>query len=160
MTKYISDHPNFIRPVLKGWGVFIGICILILLFSTLVLNHNLKDTSYYVLIILFLIQVVRDLMADRLYEIRFNQDTKQIDFMYKTWFFNNKHKVLSFDTANIVLTNEKTGVLGLKNSKAIHFLNEKTMLLKINTDKDGFSNETLDKICNTAEQNLISISRV
>ena len=160
MIKYKSDHPNFIRPILKGWGIFIGSCILVLLFLILVLNKKLSDTSYYVLIILFFIQVVRDLIVDRVYEIRFNQDSKQLDFIYKTWFFIEKHKVLFFSTANIVLTNEKTGIFGNKNSKAIHFLNAKTMLLKVNTDKDGFSKETLDKICQTAEHNLIPILKV
>jgi hypothetical protein len=160
MTKFLSDQPNFIRPVLKGWGIFIGICVAVLLILTLAFNYKLKDTSYYVLIILFLIQVGRDLIAHRLFEIRFDQDTKQIDFFYKKWFFNNKQKSLSFDTAKIVVTNEKTGILGTKNSKAIHFLNQKTSLLKVNTDKDGFSKDTLDKICTTAEQYLIPISRV
>jgi hypothetical protein len=160
MTKFISNQQNIIRPVLRGWGIFISLCIAILLILTLAFNYKIKDTSYYVLIFLFLIQVGRDLITDRIYEIRFDQNTKQIDFFFKRCFFYNKQKSLSFDTAKIVTTNERTGIFGTKNSKAIHFLNKQTLLLKVNTDKDGFSKDTLDQICITSEQNLISISGV
>jgi len=160
MTKFISDQQNIIRPVLRGWGIFIALCVTVLLILTLAFNYKLKDTSYYVLIFLFLIQVGRDLIANRIYEIQFDQDTKQIDFFYKKWLFNNKQKSLSFDTAKIVITNERTGIFGTKNSKAIHFLNQQTSLLKVNTDKDGFPKDTLDRICTTAEQNFISVSGV
>ncbi len=160
MTKFLSDQPNFIRPVLKGWGIFICICVAVLLILTLAFNYEFKDTNYYVLIILFLIQVGRDLIEDRVYEIRFDQDNKKIDFFYKRYFFSNKSKSLSFDTAKIVVTDEMTGILGTKNSKAIHFLNQQTSVLKVNIDKDGFSKNTQDKICTTAEQNFISVSKV
>jgi hypothetical protein len=160
MTKFLSNQPNFIKPVLKGWAVFLGVCIVLLLLLTLVFNYKLKDTSYFVLVILFIIQVGRDLIADRLYEIRFDEGSKQITLLYKTWFFNARQKSLSFDPANIVVTSVKTGFFGHKNSKAIHFFNNKTKILEVNTEKDGFSKDTLENICRAAEQNGITISRV
>lgn len=158
MTKFLSDQPNFIKPVLKNWGIFIGIFILLLLLLTLAFNYKLRDTSYFVLIILFLIQVGRDLLADRIFEVRFDEGAQQICLLYKSWFFNSRQKSLSFDTANIIVTTVKTGLFGHKNSKAMHFLNHKTKLLEVNTDKDGFSNDTLEKICLIAKQYSISLS--
>lgn len=160
MTKFLSDRPNSIKSVLKGWGIFIAICILLLLLLTLVFNYKLKDTSYFVFIILFIIQVGRDLLADRLYEIRFDESERQICLFYKSWFFNDRQKSLSFDTTNLVVTTTKTGFFGHKNSKAIHFLNDKTKLLEVNTDKDGFSRDTLENICTTAKRNSIRLSHV
>ena len=160
MTKFIPERPNIIRHVLTGWSIFIGIAFIVLLFLLFVLKLKFKDTSLYILGILFLIQVFRDLLATRLYEISFDQDNNQINFFYKTWFINKKRKTLSFDNANIVLTTEKTGIVGLKKSMTINFLNKKTMLLKLNTDKDGFSNVTLEEIYKTAEQLQIPISKV
>lgn len=160
MTRFISDQQNIIRSVLRSWAIFIALCVAVLLILTLAFNYKLKDTSYYVLIFLFLILVGRDLIAYRIYEIQFDQYNRQIDLFYKRWFFKNKQKSLSFDTVEIVITNERTGVFGTKYSKTIHFLNQQTLLLKVNTDKDGFSKDTLDRICTIVEQNLIPISIV
>ena len=160
MTKFLSDQPNFIKPVLKEWGIFIGICILLLFLLTFVFNYKINDTSYFVLLILFIIQVGRDLFADRLYEVRFDEGARQIYLLYKSWLLNRRQKSLSFDTANIVVTKVKTGLFGHKSSQAIHFLNDKTKLLEVNTDKDGFSKDTLENICLIAKQNSIKTSHV
>jgi hypothetical protein len=160
MTKFKSERTNYFIPVLKGWGIFIGIICLIMLLPPRNSNFDLNNTGLYIAVVFFLIQIVQDLAADRYYEIWIDKDNKLIEFLYRKWFASYKRKVVSFDNAKIVMTKERTGVGKLKKSWTIHVLKKKTKLFNINTYKDGFSHETLENVCKSAENLSIPITRL
>src|SRR5258708_6047558 len=137
MATFKTDRPNNTGTIFKDWLITVAILSLLLIFGYLFpgMLFATKASSFYVVGAVLLASLMEGIDKDRLYEIRFDNAKQQIVFLYKSLFSGTHQKILSF-------------------------LKGKREIFMINKSKDGFSIDTLHKICQTVENISLPVFKV
>lgn len=120
----------------------------------------IKDTYYWVAGALILMRIVDETGKDRLIEIHFDTDNKQVVFIYKTLFSAPRQKTLSLDNARLEITQSKSSWTWLWEPLTLYFLKNKKEVFEIKKSKDGFSVEKLREITKTVETLSLPVIKV
>jgi hypothetical protein len=95
-----------------------------------------------------------------LLELKFDNEKKEIIFLYKTVFSSHKYKKLSFENAKVEIVKSKFKQKWLWEPLTLYFFKNKKEVFEVKGSKDGFSLEALKSICKTAENISLPISEV
>lgn len=150
MITYRTGRSNslyFFKQLLITIVIFSLPIIYDLLFST----TFIRESYYWVAAALILMRIIDERSKERLTEIRFNTDARQVIFIYTTLFSAPQQKTLSFDSTRVEITQSKSSWTWLREPLILYFLNNKKEVFELNKSKDGFSVETLKEISKTVE---------
>ncbi|HEX7906267.1 MAG TPA: hypothetical protein VF487_20475 [Chitinophagaceae bacterium] len=155
-TKFKSSRPNNRIYILRQfiWGI---VAIAIWPVYKILFSHDSPNDSYYYIVgSVLIVTVVREVLRVRVVEIEFNSETQQIIFNFQNLFSQTRQKVLKFKFAKLEIDMH----IGWRNdSLTIYFLSSKIEIFRVDRSKDGFSNETLRNIRDTADKLCLPISK-
>lgn len=128
MLTYKTDRPNFFffRQLLTT----IAIVSLPIFYDLLFPTTFIKDTYYWVAAALILMRIIDETSKDRLTEIRFDTDNKQVIFIYKTLFSSSRQKILPLENARLEIAQSKSSWTWLWEPLTLYFLKNKKRYLK------------------------------
>ena len=145
MTSYIANNYKPFRYIYSNIQDLVILLMLIWLFRFLFSNNNLFIVTVVIYTLVFVIRIA---WADRIKQVIFDQDKKEVLVLY-THFWERKVERFYFDEI-------KTKVYR-KRAKSFRFLAEPISIsihqgvrkyahFELNKSKDGFSNERLEEI--------------
>lgn len=159
MLTYKTDRPNsfyFFKQLLTT----IAIILLPVFYDLLFPKTLIKDTYYWVATAFILMRIVDETNRDRLTEIRFDTENKQIVFIFKTLLSASRQKILPFENARLEIAESKSHWTWLWEPLTLYFLKNKMEVFEIKKSKDGFSVDRLREISKTVEALSLPITRV
>jgi hypothetical protein len=159
MVTYKTDRPNsyyFFKQLLTT----IVIVSLPILYDLLFPTPFIKDTYYWVAGALILMRIIDETSRDRLTEIRFDTDNKQVIFIYKTLLSAPRQKRLPLENARLEVAQSKSSWTWLWEPLTLYFLKNKKEVFEIKKSKDGFSVDKLREITKTVETLSLPITKV
>ncbi|HEX9509791.1 MAG TPA: hypothetical protein VF939_04880 [Puia sp.] len=162
MATFKTDRPNNTGTIFKDWLITVAILSLLLIFGYLFpgMLFATKASSFYVVGAVLLASLMEGIDKDRLYEIRFDNAKQQIVFLYKSLFSGSHQKILSFYDARLEVSEGKFRWRRNLGALTLSFLKGKREIFMINKSKDGFSIDTLHKICQTVENISLPVFKV
>ena len=92
------------------------------------------------------------IFTDRLYELQIDNDERQLVFLSKSLLSKTKKTFLSFDNGRLEIEKNKSRWFKIGDPLTLYFLQNKTEVFEITKSKDGFSIDTLNKICTTVQE--------
>jgi hypothetical protein len=113
-----------------------------------------------VAVALILMKIIDEVGKERLIEIRFDSDNKQVIFIYKTLFSATKQKTLPLDNARLEIHESKSKRSWLWEPLTLYFLKNKKEVFEIKKSKDGFTLASLRQIIDTVGRLSLPISKV
>lgn len=153
MTTFATNRPDIKKYLL--YQVLMVACIMLTLLIceyAFPQSRFFKDFNYLLIGIITSVVVVIEIMRERIYEISFDNDKKQISFAYKRSAFSKlKRYDLPYDVARVE-RGEDTAIVKWLTPPSLYFLKNKLEVFKIYKQKDGFSNKALHEIYNTCVQ--------
>jgi hypothetical protein len=160
MTTFKANKTDF-KPVLFRSVIFIvGAWIVFGILYFIIQGHMVTDNYYWVASVTLIISVYDTINEDRLYELSFDYESRQIYFFYKSIFSKPKQKKLSFDEARLEIVKTKPIFTKVKSLTKVYFLKRKMEVFEISESKDGFSMETIQDICKTVESIQLPVLKV
>jgi hypothetical protein len=162
MATFRTNRPNMAGHIFKDWLISLAIVTLPVIYSWLFPGKlfTIKDSYFYIVGAVMLAALMEKINKDRLYEIHFNNDKQQIVFLYKNLYSSPKQKVLSFYGASLEINESRSKWWRRWESITLTFLKGKREIFIINKYKDGFSVDTLRKICRTVENISLPVSEI
>ncbi len=107
-----------------------------------------------------LLKVIDEISKVFLLELTFDNEQKEITFLYKTVFSLPKHKRLLFEDAKLEIIRSKFKQKWLSEPLTLYFFKKRKEIFEVKRSKDGFSLETLNSIWKTVESIPLPIYRV
>ncbi len=159
MVTYKTDRPNsfyFFKRLLTTIVIVALPIFCDLLFPTTLI----KDTYYWVATALIFMRIISETSRDRLIEIRFDTDNKQVIFIYKTLLSAPKQKTLPLENAGLEIAQSKLSWTWLWEPLTLYFLKNKMEVFEIKKSKDGFSIDKQREITKQVETLCLPITRV
>ena len=92
------------------------------------------------------------IFTDRLYEFQVDNHERQLVFLSKSLISKTKKTYLSFDNGRLEIEKNKSRWFKFGDPLTLYFLHNKKEVFEITKSKDGFSIDTLDKICKTVQE--------
>ena len=117
------------------------------------------DNYYWVASVTLIVSIYDSINEERLYELSFDYENRQIYFFYKSIFSKLRKKNLSFDEARLEIVRTKPIFTKVRSLLKVYFLKRKMEVFEISESKDGFSIGTLQEICKTVESIPLQVSR-
>ncbi len=160
MITFKTERPNVFRYLIKRLLITLFILALPVLYEKLFPTAFIRDTYYSIAPVLFLIRMIDEMSKVFLLELKFDDEKKEITFLYKTVFSSQKHKKLSFENAKVEMVKSKFKQKWLWEPLTLYFYKNKKEVFEVKGSKDGFSIETLKSICKIAENIPLPVSKV
>jgi len=153
MTTYKTDRPNIKKYLLYQLLSIVCVLLVLVICEYVFPQYRFfRDSNYRLYGIVTIIAMFFEIKRERVYEISFDHDKKQISFYYKTSAFSKLKKYdLSYDVARVE-KGESSILIQWLASRAIYFFKNKLEIFEISKRKDGFSKTTLDEIYNNCVQ--------
>lgn len=92
------------------------------------------------------------IFTDRLYELQIDNAERQFVFLSKSLLSKSKKTFLSFENGRLEIEKNKLRWLKFGDPLTLYFLQNKMEVFEIKKSKDGFSIDTLNKICKTVQE--------
>jgi hypothetical protein len=145
MTTFKTDRASAAGYIFKDWLTSVGIVALPAIYGLLFPGKPfiIKGSYFFIAGGALLAGLVARINEDRLYEMNFDREKRQIGFLYKRLFSDPKQKTISFDNVRLKIDEGK--------SLTLSFFEGKKQAFRISKYKDGFSNDTLREICKAVE---------
>jgi hypothetical protein len=122
-------------------------------------THLVKEAYYYIVTPGILLRLGTIINTDRLYQINFDTDTRNIEFHFKSFLSKSKRKTLSFDKAKLEISLNKSATW-LFEPLTLYFLKNKMEVFEIKKSKDGFSIDKLEAICKEVEKLSLPMTKL
>jgi len=130
----------------------LGMMVVILIGVKLFFPNRLNGFSYILVSIFLLKSIINDLLTNRLQEIKFDTEKRQIVFYFRNAYSRILYKTLSFDDARLE-------IVGGDRPAVLYFLKNKTELFEIRRSKDGYPSASLRAIADTVKQLSLRVTR-
>ena len=149
MTTFKTDRRSIAGYAFKDWFISVGILTLAGIYGLLFPGKPfiIKDSYFFLVGGSLLAGFLARMREERLYEMYFDLDKRQIVFLYKSLFSDPKQKTLPFDNARLVMREGKAKWWRPTATLTLTFLEGKNEVFWISKYKDGFSIDTLREIC-------------
>jgi hypothetical protein len=146
MLVFVTDKPYRIGNLIKQIVVEVGIYLLTYLGFHFLYPEKLDKFPFWqTSSILIIINFIRTISTERVYEIGFNDENKQIVFFSKKLFLQPESIFLLYDVAKLQVDVNRS--INPFSTISLLFLKSKKEILKVSKHKDGFSPEQLKQIC-------------
>ena len=152
MIIFKPDRPNTSFAILKGWLLNLLLFSVPIIYDLLFPNNFIKDSYYYIAGSVLLMNFLMIIFTDRLYELQIDNDERQLVFLSKSLLSKTKKTFLSFDNGRLEIEKNKSRWFKIGDLLTLYFLHNKTEVFEITKSKDGFSLDTLNKICATVQE--------
>ena len=162
MTTFKTDRPSIAGYIFKDWLITVAILALPGIYGLLFPGKpfTIKESYFFIVGGVMLASLAEKINKDRLCEIKFDRDQRQIVFSYKNLFSDPKQKVLPFDNASLEINEGKPNWWRRFASLSLSFMKGKQEVFIISKYKDGFSVDTLKDILKTVENISLPVSKV
>ena len=152
MIIFKPDRPNTSFPILKVWLLNLLLFSVPIIYDLLFPNNFIKDSYYYIAGSVLLMNFLMIIFTDRLFELQIDKDERQLVFLSKSLISKTKKTLLSFDNGRLKIEKNKSRWFKIGDPLTLYFLHNKTEVFEITKSKDGFSVDTLNKICKTVQE--------
>jgi hypothetical protein len=149
MTTFKTDRRPTAGYIFKDWLIIVGIFSLAGIYGLLFPGKPfiIKESYFFIVGGSLLAGFLARMREERLYEMYFDLDKRQIVFLYKSLFSDPKQKTLSFDNARLEINESKPKWWRRAAMLTLSFREGKKEVFNISKYKDGFSIDTLREIC-------------
>ena len=152
MTIFKTDRPNTSFAILKVWLINLLVVSLPIIYDLLFPNNIIKDSYYFIVGAVMLTNFLMIVFTDRLFELQIDNNERQLVFLSKSLLSKTKKTFLSFDNGRLEIEKNKSRWFKIGDPLTLYFLHNKTEVFEITKSKDGFSIDTLNKICTTVQE--------
>lgn len=153
MIIFKSDKPNTLFSILKEWIIDLLLVSLIISIYYIFISKNINKIGYYFIwVSVMVFSLLLNIITVRLYELQIDEDERQIIFLSKSLLSKTSKILLSIDNGRLEIDRNKSRWLKIGAPLTLCFLKNKMEVIKITKRKDGYSIETLNKICKTIEE--------
>ncbi|MES2776846.1 MAG: hypothetical protein V4722_21895 [Bacteroidota bacterium] len=127
-----------------------------LLFST----HLVKNNYFFIVGFLLFASTFDRINTNRLHQLTFNNDTRQVVFYYKSLLGSRQTKAVNYEHAILEIMSFSPAWYRRTETMKLYFLKNKAEIFEIAPNKDSFTIDTLKAICQAAEQVPLKIKRI
>ena len=151
MIGFKTAQPKLLTFVFKNLLFTLGIIAVILIIVKLFFPQRLNVFLFMFISAMLLSRLISDLLTNRLQEINFDTEKRQIVFYFRNAFSGVLHTTLSFDEARLETVGGDKPVI-------LYFLKNKTEIFEIKESKDAYPPDSLRAIADTVKQLSLSVS--
>ncbi|MEJ8841821.1 hypothetical protein WG954_05450 [Lacibacter sp. H375] len=158
MTAFITD-----KPLLKHQFFLQIACSLIsylvILGVLLLFFPHKSNNAPYLFYFFLLVSIVRLMLVDRVQEIRFDEDNKELHFYSKGYLTKLRKMKTSFENMHVKKEDweSKSKWLPKRKILSVEILKEKTLVFTVNMNLDHFSEHKMRDLISTFEANNIPV---
>jgi hypothetical protein len=158
MLTYKTDRQDifhyFKQPLLV-----IALILVPIFYSFVFPTPFIKDAYFPLACGLSIIKIFDEIFKARLVELQFDEEKKQVNFIYKRMFSMVKQKVLLFSNARLEVVRNNIKIPLVVEPVTLYFLHSKKEVFEIMKSKDGFSNNTMQQISDSMENLSLPVTR-
>lgn len=159
MATFKTDRPNQVNYVFREFFISIVLTAIPILIDLLFKTTLVKEAYYFIVYPGLLMRFIININTDRLYQIIFDTDKKQIIFLYKNLLSKAKQKTLLFDNSRVEINQNKSRWTWFWEPLTVYFLKDKMEVFEIRKSKDGFSVDKLKAICKKVQELALPVTR-
>ena len=157
MTTFALDISKAKQESLKAFLVNIAILCVPMLYDIIVPNSFIKSSYYFFVGGFLTINIVRELLSEKVFQIDFDAEKRQIALTSKALMSKPEQKVIPFSQAKLEYIDEGSFFI-FKGSLKLCFMKERMEVACLNEGNRGFSKEILKEIVKTAQENNLPIA--
>lgn len=151
MIQYNSDRQFNFSYVFRQLRDSILITAIPVFIDFIFGTHLVKEAYYYIVMPGILLRLGNTITTDRIYQINFDTDNRNIEFYFKSIISKPKRKTLSFNDVKFETSFNKSATW-LFEPLTLYFFKNKKEVFEIKKSKDGFSIDKLEAICKEVEK--------
>lgn len=158
MTTFITDEPLTKRQFLLQTSYYL-IAYLVTVIVAILFFPTKADDAPYLSIGFLLVGVVRLIQTERVHEIRFDEEKKELHFYSKGYLTKLKKLKTSFENLHVQKEDweSKSKWLPKRKILSLEILKEKTLVFTLNKTLDYFSEEKMRAIIAAFQANNIPV---
>jgi hypothetical protein len=159
METYIPERTYNYQHLIRDVVIFICMIAGIYAIALWWMPDRISSFTWIVPAVLLLKDIFDKTSRDRLQQLTFDANSKEIVVFYKSMFSEIKQKTVSFDQARLEVVASKPSKLKIFEPITLYLLKGKVELFEISRSKDGISLDVLKAIIEKVIENRIPIIR-
>lgn len=149
IETFTSNRRSNKKYTLLQWAIFLLIATIFPFYKILYLHSSVNSSYYLIVGASFIVALFREIFEVHITEIVFNSEEQQIFYRYEKLFTKVRQSNIPYHLAKLEIA---TSFGWRRDKMAIHFFCDRHEEFKLDQYKDGFSQQTLERIRDLAQK--------
>ena len=157
MITFAIDITKQKQERLKAYLFNLSILSMPIIYDLAVPKSFIKSSYYFFVASFFIVNLVKEILSEKTFEVTFDTDNHIIMLTSKTLFSKPKMKAIPFGEARLEYFDEGSFLL-FKADVKLYFMKGKMEVACLRERSKGFSKETMNEIVKKAQDNNLPVS--